>query len=66
MGPFYIDPLPASSAFPTDQLHAGRIAAGALELASAELRFSTEADTGMPRDVLTKQKVGMGDPAAVG
>lgn len=33
------------------------MADGALELASAELRFSTEGDSGLPKDVLTKQKV---------
>ncbi len=43
------------------QLHAARVAAGALELASAELRFRTEPDTGAPCGVVCKQKVGSMD-----
>lgn len=42
------------------QLHARRVADGALELASAELRFRTDSDTGAPCAVICKQKVGEG------
>ncbi|KAG2445884.1 hypothetical protein HXX76_000488 [Chlamydomonas incerta] len=48
----------------TGQLHARRVADGALELASAELRFRTDSDTGAPCAVICKQKVPMMDVVA--
>ncbi|GLC43803.1 hypothetical protein PLESTB_000909600 [Pleodorina starrii] len=48
----------------TAQLHSRRVAAGALELTSAELRFRVEADTGAPCQVVCKQKVAMMDVVA--
>ncbi|GIM17195.1 hypothetical protein Vretimale_19713, partial [Volvox reticuliferus] len=48
----------------TSQLHARRVAAGALELASAELRFQVDPSSGAPCQVECKHKVHMMDIVA--
>ncbi|GLI59064.1 hypothetical protein VaNZ11_000895, partial [Volvox africanus] len=48
----------------TSQLRARRVASGALELASAELRFHVDPESGAPSQVESKQKIHMMDVVA--